>query len=121
MNPSQQSRVNAAIAYFFLGWIFLCARKNPVFRDPFVLSHARKATRVHLVFILIFGGYLFFVKPYVDFPLPLIPLSSGHVIGSSLFLAFTAFFLLCAYGAYSGKVGSATGKTGEWIRTQSQE
>ena len=41
MELSRQTKTNAAIAYFFLGPIFLLASRNPNFADPFVRSHAK--------------------------------------------------------------------------------
>lgn len=59
----QQSRVNAMISYFFLGWLMLANRMNPNFSDSFVQSHAKKASILHGIYLVVFLFYIYLIKP----------------------------------------------------------
>jgi len=54
---SQKIRTNASISYFFLGWLFLLAKNNPNFADPYIKAHAKNATKGHVIF---FTSYFFY-------------------------------------------------------------
>lgn len=53
--PSQTHKINAAISYFFLGPLFLLAKKNTPFAEKFVHDHAKKSS------LILFVGIIFMV------------------------------------------------------------
>lgn len=65
----EQSRINAIISYFFLGPLFLLAKRGTPLRDPYVQTHAKRASKIILIFLMVLGLY-FFVKPWTDLSLP---------------------------------------------------
>jgi hypothetical protein len=68
MYSSEQSRINAVTSYFFLGPIFLLAKKDTPLADPYVRSHAKKASMIIGLMCIGLFAYFFF-KPYIAFSL----------------------------------------------------
>jgi|JI8StandDraft_1071087.scaffolds.fasta_scaffold213076_3 hypothetical protein len=54
--PDISTRINALIAYLFLGPIMLLARSGTPLADPYVRGHAKKAS-----LIIILGALAFFI------------------------------------------------------------
>lgn len=110
---SQKIRTNATIAYFFLGWIFLLARNNPDFQDPFIRQHAKIATRGHLVFLFGYAFYSHFVSRFFMHTIPLLGITIDRVIDLSVFCTLTLFILLGAYRASRGDEAKITASVSE--------
>jgi hypothetical protein len=106
----QKTRTNAMISYFFLGWIFLLARRNPDFAHPFIRTHAKKATRTHILLLGGFALYSFYLAKYIpNFSLPVIPtLSIDKIISVSFFILLAAAIVRGAYLAHRGESGEDT-------------
>ena len=100
----RKTRTNAMISYFFLGWIFLLARKNPDFSHPFIRSHAKKATRTHIVLLGGFVLYSLYLAKYVPaFTIPVLPSITLDKIISVIFFVALAFAIVRgAYLAHRG-------------------
>ena len=79
----EQTRINAAISYFFLGPLFLFAKSGTPLADPYVKIHAKRASGYILAGIIAYGIY-FLLKPYITFALFGISL---HVVLLSIILA----------------------------------
>ena len=110
---SQKTRTNAMIAYFFLGWLFLLARKNPDFSEPFVRAHSKTATKGHILFL---GGYFVYVwylaqmLPAIN--IPLLPgFSLDRIISIILFLLLAGFIVRGAYLAQKGTMAEQVAST----------
>lgn len=56
----EQTRINAAISYFFLGPFFLLSRKNSPFWEKFVQQHSKKATIIIFFMIITLSGIWIF-------------------------------------------------------------
>ena len=64
---NEQSRINAMISYFFLGPLFLLAKSGTPLRDPFVRSHAIRASIIMSIAAGIYGVYIFLIRILLDF------------------------------------------------------
>lgn len=100
----EQTRINAALSYFFLGPLFLLARAGTPLADPYVRAHARQATIYIGIGILAYALY-FALKPYIGFVFFGISL---HVIILSLLLTLLIWILI--FSAYSAFRGSWEGE-----------
>jgi hypothetical protein len=102
-SPTLQSRTNATIAYFFMGWIFLLARNNPALQDPYVRTHAYTATQVHIGFIV-----AYILLSYILFPIlnglyiPFFGISLVYVCTLGFFVASSGYLVYMAHRAYTG-------------------
>ncbi len=103
MEISQKVRTNAAISYFFLGFLFLLARKNPNFSEPFVRSHAKSATKLHLLFI----GYIFlhqiFLSRLLAITLPFLPIRIDRILIIMVFAYIFTLLFIGASRAFAGR------------------
>lgn len=61
----EQDRINAMISYFFLGPLFLLAKKNTPFADPYVRGHAKQSSII-IGMTSIIGIVYFLVRPYIQ-------------------------------------------------------
>lgn len=88
----EQTRINAAISYFFLGPLFLLARSGTPLADPYVKIHAKRASGYMLIGVI---GYViyFLLKPYITLV----------IFGISLHVVILSIMLVCLIGmlAYS--------------------
>lgn len=107
LSLDSKTRTNAMISYFFLGWIFLLARRNPDFSHPFIRSHAKKATRTHIILLGGFIVYSFYLAKYIPyFPIPVLPnITLDKIISVSFFVILAFAIVRGAYMAHKG-VGS---------------
>lgn len=97
---NEQSRINATISYFFLGPLFLLVRGDTPFSDPFVRGHARRASVIIGVSLVIILIYLFLIQPLITWSLFGISIRSVIL---TIFMTILSFFLLHgAYRAYHG-------------------
>ncbi len=103
MDLSSKTRVNAAIAYFFLGPLFLAAKRNPSFADPFVRAHAAAASKAMVLYAVVFFGYSRFLSEYLAFSLPIFPISLDRIVSSAILALFVATLFRGAFRAYGGK------------------
>lgn len=94
---SQKVRTNASISYFFLGWLFLLAKKNPNFADPFIRKHAKIATKGHVVFFIIYFLYSHFLSDMFSYSIPVIQITLAHCIEIAFFAALTIFIIKWVY------------------------
>gem|GEM_PF-4205088 len=97
---SQKIRNNATIGYFFLGWMFLLAKKNPDFQDPFIQNHAKNATKGHGLFLVSYVIYSYFLSQFFFHNIPILNLSIDRIIHFAFFVALTLFIL---YGIYNSQ------------------
>lgn len=88
----QKIKTNAAISYFFLWELFLLAKSNPDFSHPFIRGHAKNATKIHLIFLVIFFLYKTLIENFLYIRIPVLLLSLSDIVGSLIFLAF--FFVI---------------------------
>jgi hypothetical protein len=95
-----QSRINAMIAYFFLGPLFLIVPKGTPFGEEYVRGHAKRASMIIGASILIIGSYLFLLSPILDFQFFSISLHS--VILTLMMVTLSALLIHGAYRAYHG-------------------
>lgn len=100
---SQKIKTNAAISYFFLGWIFLLASKNPNFQDPFIRHHAKVATKGHVLFFVGYILYSHFLSTLFLYTVPMIGISIDRIIDLGVFSVLTIFILFGAYRAGKGE------------------
>ena len=91
---SSQARTNAVVSYFFLGWMMLIARANPQFQDPFVRSHAKSATRIHLTALIFFLVYFFIIKGLIFFTVPVLNISINTVIMALFTTALMGYIIV---------------------------
>lgn len=97
---SRKIRNNATIGYFFLGWMFLLAKKNPDFQDSFIQNHAKNATKGHGLFLISYVIYSYFLSQFFFHNIPIINLSIDRLIHFGFFVALTLFIL---YGIYNSQ------------------
>lgn len=99
---TSQVRTNALSSYFFLGFLYLLAYKNPNFNHPFVRLHAWAATRVHIMLIGFVVVYKYLLSGLLTYSIPVIRIPISRLVFSAAFLLI--FFLLFrgAYLAYRG-------------------
>lgn len=97
---NEQSRINAMIAYFFLGPLFLIVPRDTPFGEEYVRGHAKRASAIMGASILIIGMYLFLLKPLVNFQFFSISLHS--VILTLMMIVLSALLIHGAYRAYHG-------------------
>lgn len=107
---SRKIRNNATIGYFFLGWMFLLAKKNPDFADPFIQNHAKNATKGHGLFLVSYIIYSYFLSRFFFHNIPIINLSIDRVIHFGFFVALTLFIL---YGIYNSQKGGEVTEVGD--------
>lgn len=100
---SHQARTNAMVSYFFLGWMMLIAKANPQFQDPFVRSHAKSATRIHLTALIFFLVYFFIIKELISFTLPILGISFNTVIMTLFITGLMGYIIVGAFRAYREK------------------
>lgn len=103
MDISHKVRTNAAISYFFLGFLFLLAGRNSNFADPFVRSHAKSATKIHLLLIGYIVLHQMLISKLFSMSIPFVPISPARIL---LIVIFTYVFLqlfLGASRAFTGK------------------
>ena len=63
---SEQDRINATISYFFLGPIFLLAKRGTPLAEPYVRAHAKRASMI-VGITLIVGIAYFFARSYIQY------------------------------------------------------
>lgn len=103
MELSRQIRTNAAIAYFFLGPIFLLAKRNPNFAEPFVRAHAKAGTKAVFVYLAAFFAYSHYLSGYLAFSLPFLPIPASRLVSAGILAIMFATLLRGTLRANSGK------------------
>lgn len=109
---SQKTRTNASISYFFLGWLFLLAKKNPNFADPFIRQHAKIATKGHVLFFVSYFFYSHFLGNFLSYSIPVVQMTIDHAIQITFFAALTLFIIHGARKGQQGDIGQDTESTG---------
>ncbi len=66
---NEQSRINAMISYFLLGPLFLLAKSGTPLREPFVRSHAFRASIIMGIALSIYCVYILFIRVFLDISL----------------------------------------------------
>lgn len=97
---SQKIRNNASISYFFLGWLFLLAKNNPNFSDPFIKQHAKMATKGHFLFFISYFLYSYFLSSLFAYSIPFVQITIDHCIQIAFFSFLTLFII---HGVYKGQ------------------
>lgn len=105
---SQKVRNNASISYFFLGWLFLLAKNNPNFADPFIKQHAKIATKGHILFFVTYFFYSHFLSSLFSYSIPIIQITIDHCIDIAFFILLTLFIIR---GVYKGQKSESTDNT----------
>ena len=101
----EQDRINAMISYFFLGPLFLLAKKNTPLTNPYVRGHARQSSIIIGMTFIVLVVYIF-VRPYIQISFLGIDLRS---IVLALIMASCSIFLIrWAYKAYMGNTGEVS-------------
>lgn len=90
----EQTRINAAISYFFLAPFFILSKKNSPFWEKFVQQHSKKATII-ILFMIVSLGIIWFLKDFLKFTI--IWFSIYQIIFS---IALTFFFILLIAWSY---------------------
>lgn len=97
--PDITIRINALIAYLFLGPIMLLAKKDTPLAHPYVRGHAKRATIIIIIGIIAFALYRL-LRNYLTFGI--FGVSLGLII-VTLIMSITVLVLIVgAYRAYSG-------------------
>ncbi len=97
--PDISIRINALIAYLFLGPIMLFAKKDTHLAHPYVREHAKRATIIMIIGIVAFILYRL-LRNYLTFGI--FGISLG-LITVTLIMSITVLTLIIgAYRAYSG-------------------
>lgn len=99
---SSKIRTNAAIAYFFLGFLFLLAKKQPNFSHAFIQAHAQFATKIHAGFLLAYFVYAQFFRGFLLFSFPVVLISADQIVSVCFFLSLTFLLVWFAYQAQKG-------------------
>lgn len=86
----EQDRINAMISYFFLGPLFLLAKKNTPLTNPYVRGHARQSSIIIGMTFIVLIVYIF-VRPYIQISFLGIDLRS---IVLALIMASCSIFLI---------------------------
>lgn len=103
--PDISTRINALIAYLFLGPIMLLAKSGTPLANPYVRGHARRASLIIAIGAIIFALYRSF-HSYLAFGIFSI---SIDLIIVSLIVSITLLALIAgAYQAYHGMSASET-------------
>jgi hypothetical protein len=103
--PDISTRINALIAYLFLGPIMLLARSGTPLADPYVRGHARRASMIIAIGAIVFALYRS-LHSYLAFGIFGI---SIDIIIVSLIVSITLLALIAwAYRAYHGMSASDT-------------
>ncbi len=93
------TRINALIAYLFLGPLLLAAKTGTPLAHPYVRGHAKRASTIILLGLICFIVYRY-IRAYLTFSM--FGISIGLVV-LTLIVSITLLFLLTgAYRAYSG-------------------
>ncbi|MDQ1343605.1 MAG: hypothetical protein QG650_324 [Patescibacteria group bacterium] len=108
MELSRQTRTNAAIAYFFLGPIFLLASRNPHFADPFVRAHAKAGTKAVAFYLAAFFVYVKYLSGYLSFSLPFFPVTASRLASAAILALMFATLLRGTLRANAGKLPAGT-------------
>jgi hypothetical protein len=96
-----QARINAMIAYFFLGPIFLLVRSDTPIAEPYVRGHAKRASAIMGIGLIVLIAYLFLLKPVLGFQLPF-GISLNSVILTAYMVILSGYLIHGAYRAYHG-------------------
>lgn len=108
MEITRQTRTNAVISYFFLGPLFLLARNNPNFADPFVRAHAKAASKAVVFYLAVFFAHVAYVSAYLNFPLPLVPIEASRVVSAAILALLFGTLLRGVIRAQGGKMPKGT-------------
>ena len=96
---NEQSRINAVISYFFLGPLFLLAKKGTPLAEQSVQMHAKKSSKIILITLIFLFLYFFLLKNLLNINFLGIQLDTillTLIIGGCLYL-----LLRGAYYAYT--------------------
>ena len=97
---NEQSRINAMIAYLFLGPLFLLVRSDTPIGEPYVRAHAKRASIIMGVALVAILVYIFLLSPL--FTLQLFGISLNSVILTVFMIVLSGVLVHGAYRAYHG-------------------
>lgn len=101
---NEQSRINAVISYFFLGPLFLLAKKGTPLAEQSVQMHAKKSSKIILITLIFLFLYFFLLKNLLNINFLGIQLDTillTLIIGGCLYL-----LLRGAYYAYTWAIAT---------------
>lgn len=93
----EQDRINALISYFFLGPLFLLAKKDTPLAAPYVQKHARIASSIIGVTFLAMVAY-FGIRGYIG--ISLLGIGIRTIVVTAIMGTCSAFLIRGAYRAY---------------------
>lgn len=96
----EQSRINATISYFFLGPLFLIAKKGTPLSSPFVRGHALRSSLIISLAGVAYAVYIFFLKSWLTFSI--MGFQAQNIVLSILSTVMILLLLRGAYRAYHG-------------------
>lgn len=98
----QKIKINWAISYLLLWELFLMAKGNPSFSNPFVKNHSKNATKIHFIFLIIILVYKYFIQNYLSFSFNIInKISIWAIIESIIYWIFIILLIRWSYKAFS--------------------
>ena len=103
--PDISTRINALIAYLFLGPIMLLARSGTPLADPYVRGHARRASLIIAIGAIVFALYRS-IHSYLAFGI--FGISVDIIIITSIVSITLLALIAGAYQAYHGMSASET-------------
>ena len=107
----ERTRINAIISYCFLGWLFLLARRNPIYQSPFIRAHAWAATRIHLAFFATCMVFIWVIEPHIVYVLPVVDLPIGRIIFVGICFFFMYLIIRGALVAHHGREAGSVDHT----------
>jgi len=87
---------NALLAYFLMGFVLLVARKNENFKHPFIQSHAKTATVLHIGMFILYALFIWH-KLFASVSVPFLGLYLNHLL---LIAGLSSLLAINFYGAF---------------------
>lgn len=111
---SEQTKVNALLSYFLLWPLFLLAHSNPNLAHPFVRSHAKHASKIITIAIIIWWVFLLvFSDLLAQFHIPIIDLNLAKCVNIIISVSIISVLIRGAYKASQWLLIKET--VNEWI------
>mgnify|MGYP006355880887 FL=1 len=111
---SEQTKVNAVLSYFLLWTLFLLAHTNPNLTHPFVRAHAKNASKILLIAVIIWWLFLFALSSFLaGFHIPIIDLSLAKCVNIIISVSIISALIRGAYQASQWLLVKET--TNEWV------
>lgn len=99
--PDISTRINALIAYLFLGPLLLLSKKGTPLADPFVRGHAKRAS---IIILIGFISYIIYYSIHSILLFTLLGISIDVVVLTCIVSGTILALMAGAYRAYNGSV-----------------